>query len=223
MLPILMRQVLRLRAKENALGGSTDEASDIQNAANLMREAEDMDVLFAKQSLSDTAVHQYSFSPVSTPSSSPGTIPSQQSVHTYSSIPSAIYWNRIRSLRLMVLGTVVRTADLIKSLDKSGDSSRELDCTYAHTHVREIVDELCSSLPFCVGSEGALQISSSSSSWLSPKDSIDLTAIGPDRITLTWDLIWMFQLASTFQCVPQKQREWMRHHIHLYQTRHQCT
>lgn len=201
---------------------SPGEVGDIEKVESLMREAEDMDALFAKQSVSDTAGHQYSFSPVSTPSSSPGQMPSKQSVHTYSSIGSAIYWNRIRSLRLMVLGTVVRTADLIKSVDKSRDSLKGPHCNYAYAHVRQIVDELCSSLPFCVGSESSSHITSPTSSGLPPKDSIDLTAIGPDRITLTWDLIWTFQLASTFQCVPHKQREWMQHHIHSYKTRHQC-
>ena len=64
----------------------------------------------------------------------------------------------------MVLGTVVRTAMLLGSHNELNDSSRFPECVRSEERVRRIVDELCSSLPYCFGIEASFQASAASSS-----------------------------------------------------------
>ena len=114
-------------------------------------------------------------------------------------------WNTWRAYRLYILTIVSRCASILSNLRDNLDAERE-NCEVMDT-IQELVDGICSSVPFHLGyamdgnARGSLLYPHAPGSALKPS----LTgALGVFMVK------WPLGVASTMSCIPEGQRRWIR-------------
>ena len=211
-IPSMMQAFLRLRSKERSLAALPIAQVDHDALHEPLKEAKHIDTTSLLQIVSDPD----DFQPYVQHSISPALVPAAfapKMIYIYGNICSACCWLRFRSLRLLVLRTMLQICGLTETLHGTNDPLPER--IWAERRVLEIVDDSCSSHAYCFG---YAETDEANIAEAMNKPS-SLSAIPPDRIVLVWDLMDTFQLACTFTCVPLAKREWMEAHINAFRRR----
>ncbi len=114
-------------------------------------------------------------------------------------------WNSWRAYRLYVLTIVMKCASLLSAL--RGDLDFEREDFEAINTIQELVNGICSSVPFHLGhtangkATGRPLYPHAVGSRLEP---------GPTGSLGVFLMKWPLSVASTMTCVPESQRRWMR-------------
>ena len=208
--PSLMQSLVQLRSKERSITGSLTAQADPEALRELLKEAEDIDTSFSRRAESNPVVFRpYSQHSV-LPASTDDIAFAPEKFYIYVNIHSAFSWLRFRSLRLLVLSTMLRISSLLEALEGTNDPAPQR--VWAEQRILDIVDDSCASHAYCFdyAETNAAKISRDGVSCFS------FMRIIPEKNNLAWDLIETFQLACTFACVPPATREWMKGHINAF-------
>lgn len=127
-------------------------------------------------------------------------------VHGYPDIWVCGIWNDYRLARIFMLAIVLNCTNWLGSPRSWTQSSAY---TYATTNLRQMVDEICASVPFALGHtlpniDGVEVIS-----MLNRKAS----KVTPDQASNVlggYSLVWPLFVASNVPCAPENQRRWLR-------------
>ena len=213
-----MRDILQLRSRERMLTEAPFDKSRRNPIQKFLEDAKAVDTTFVHRMTSTEAgfIHDLSYRVVIPPIIPPNAT-GPRSFFIYDDASAAVLSNRLRSLRLMVLGSLVRTATFLETHDPSHEPTPER--LWAESRVQKLVDDTCSSHAFAFGyADGIDSIDGR------PSEIIGGAAgpgfITPDRNSLAWDVIWTLQMGAAFECVPAPQREWMEQQIGEYKRRY---
>ena len=245
-----MRDILQLRSREKALTEAPLDDNTTAQIRQFLQDATAIDTSFEQRINSECCsnadfLRDMSYRTVTPPiisnSSSDAWTPG--SIFIFDSASAGVLSNRLRSLRLMVLGSLVRTAIHLETHSHpSADPAPER--LWAESRVRQLVDDTCSSHAWAFGyatdvtamkPDGGQSSSEPDGNQLSSElikggggagggggegNNSFYGTITPDCNSLAWDVIWTFQMACAFQCVPAPQREWMEGQIGGYRRRY---
>ncbi|KAL9636502.1 MAG: hypothetical protein Q9164_002785 [Protoblastenia rupestris] len=206
----LMRNILLLRAREKALKRGTPGRNMVNEVMTLLDDAKSIDAMITVGAMSTVGMcrHPYriEFSPYFSKNPS-----GPELMYIYGDVQGAIFWIRLRSLRLMTFGVMVRAAVFLERVERMEDPLRER--LWAEEGICKLVDEICSSHAYCFDYEdGADQPKCSqrgNGAW----------TVTPDKTVLAWDLTCTLQMACEFNCVPFSQRGWMQQQVATYKGR----
>ena len=206
----LMRNILLLRAREKALKRGSPGQNMVNEVMNLLDDAKSIDAMITVGAMSTVGIRRHPYRIESSPyfSKNPS---GPELIYIYGDVPGAVLWIRLRSLRLMTLGVMVRAAVFLEREERMEDPLHER--LWAEEGICKLVDEICSSHAYCFDYEdGADQPKCSqrdNGAWM----------ITPDKTVLAWDLTWTLQMACEFNCVPFTQRGWMQQQVATYKGR----
>ena len=113
---------------------------------------------------------------------------------------SACAWNNYRCTRLFLNAFVIRCIANLAQAEQLPENSQTLQ-NEATRRMQEMVDGICSSIPFHIGYFPPEPLKASNVPRMKPVDPIVLAA---------YFLLWPIFVARSAMTVPMKQREWLR-------------
>ncbi|KAI4128535.1 MAG: hypothetical protein LQ347_004150 [Umbilicaria vellea] len=187
------------------LSGPKNNATEVR-VVELMEEAIGCDISLASWPSTVPDSWQYRlFAPLELDLNDPG-MAYPGPVHGYHNVWMCGIWNDYRLARIFMLAIVLNCTKWLGSPLSWTQSSAY---RYATTNLRQMVDEICASVPFALGHIIPNMNGAEDISMLNRKAS-QVTPDQTSNVLGGYSLVWPLLVASNVPCAPEGQRRWLR-------------
>lgn len=211
-LVLLAMDIPRLRLAEHNLLTETDPEVKRSLAVELLKDAKQVDKTVASWSLSLPAEFLYSSLPLNSSSASKAHDVYPASMDIYHDTKVSSTWNSWRTTRIHILRIIMECASVSQPHMDGQDPSP--DYLKALTMIQQLVDQVCSSIPFHLGhhlkkvsSPGFSDYPHSPGAAKWPENFAASGAVGG------WLMMPPLAFVSRLECIPDSQRAWMLEYL----------
>lgn len=211
---MLSMELPNLRLREQQLLKETDPEAQRKAAAELLKNAQDQDTRIASWSVTLPQDFIYQSLPLHTPSRrgefTPDIYPHRMDIYNENTMAST--WNTWRTARIYLLRIIMSCADTLEP--PQGLYHPSPDHAGALVMIQQLVDDICSSIPYHLGHHKKRASSPGFADYPHPPGS----AKWPDNFAASgavggWLMMAPLSFACRLDCIPSSQREWMLEYL----------
>ena len=210
-LVILAMEIPHLRLREKELLAETSAVTKQTKARRLLIDARRVDAEVASWSLSLPTEFLFTRMPLSSSSASKAARSYPSNMDIYQDVTTASTWNSWRKSRIQLLKMILECATI---LNPPGSRSPSPDYAEALATTHELVDDVCSSIPFHLGHHKKRFSSPGFADYPHPPGQ----AKWPDHFAASgavggWLMMPPLAFCSRQDDIPNSQRQWMLEYL----------
>ncbi len=210
-LVILAMEIPHLRLSEKDLLAETNAVTKQTEALRLLIDAKRVDTEVASWSLSLPTEFLFTRMPLSSSSASKAAKSYPSNMDIYQDVTTASTWNSWRKTRIQLLKMILECATI---LNPPGSRTPSSDYTEALETTHQLVDDVCSSIPFHLGHHKKRLSSPGFADYPHPPGQ----AKWPDHFAASgavggWLMMPPLAFCSRQDDIPNSQRQWMLEYL----------
>ena len=210
-LVLLAMDIPRLRIREQNLLAEDNAVTKQADALSLLVDTKRYEATLASWAHGLPPEFSYSRLPLNSGADSKAQNAYPSSMDIYQDATVASTWNTWRNQRIGLLKIIMECATIVQP---PGSRTPSFEYTKASNEIQQLVDDICSSIPFHLGHHKKRSSSPGFSDYPHPPGQ----AKWPDNFAATgavggWLMMPQLAAASKVDCIPNSQRQWMLEYL----------